>query len=149
MNDVVPTEDGDIPEGTLSLVIDRTVSDGIHEDLDVANHGLVPVRFNLEIALRSDFADLFEVKREHLVRRGRIVTRWHPGVLSSRTAYANRDFRRPSRLPATEQRLAAQLRQRRVTFELDLAPGRHVAHVAVITCSIAAKRCARATRLPP
>src|SRR5438046_1962495 len=36
MNDVVPTEDGDIPEGTLSLVIDRTVSDGIHEDLDVA-----------------------------------------------------------------------------------------------------------------
>src|SRR6266571_2397359 len=45
--------------------------------LNSANHGLVAVRFNLEIALRSDFADLFEVKLGHLVRRGRILTRWH------------------------------------------------------------------------
>src|SRR5215470_6349500 len=70
------TEDGDVPTGSLSLVITRTIGDGIHEDLDVANHGLVPVRFNLEIALRADFADLFEVKLGRLVRRGRIVTQW-------------------------------------------------------------------------
>src|SRR5438105_12797694 len=90
-NAVVPTEDGDVPAGTLSLVINRTVADGIHEDLDVANHGLVPVRFNLEIALRSDFADLFEVKLRRLVRRGRIVTRWHPWRAELETSYTNRD----------------------------------------------------------
>src|SRR5437867_12657556 len=76
-NAVVPTEDGDVPAGTLSLVINRTVADGIHEDLDIANHGLVPARFNPEIATRSDFADLCEAKLGHLVRRGRIVSRSH------------------------------------------------------------------------
>ena len=123
MNDVVPTEDGDIPEGALSLVIDRTVSDGIHEDLDVANHGLVPVRFNLEIALRSDFADLFEVKREHLVRRGRIITRWHPWRAELETAYANRDFRRRLVYRLLNSGSPPSYANGRVTFELDLAPG--------------------------
>ena len=123
MNDVVPTEDGDIPEGALSLVIDRTVSDGIHEDLDVANHGLVPVRFNLEIALRSDFADLLEVKREHLVRRGRIITRWHPWRAELETAYANRDFRRRLVYRLLNSGSPPSYANGRVTFELDLAPG--------------------------
>ena len=36
----------------------------MHEDLDITNHGRRPVRFNLEIAIRSDFADVFEVKAE-------------------------------------------------------------------------------------
>ncbi|MER8395706.1 hypothetical protein NKH10_28260 [Mesorhizobium sp. M1340] len=34
------------------------------------------VRFNLEVAMRSDFADLFEVKADAIVRRGRITTEW-------------------------------------------------------------------------
>src|SRR5881296_1899226 len=93
-NPVVPTQDGDVPAGTLSLVINRTVADGIHEDLDVANHGLATVRFNLEIALRADFADVFEVKVGQLVRRGRIVTRWRAEHGELETSYVNRDFRR-------------------------------------------------------
>ncbi len=40
----------------MALVITRSVGDGVHEDLDIRNFGLKPVRFNLEIALRSDFA---------------------------------------------------------------------------------------------
>src|SRR5262245_30916141 len=73
-NPLFATEDGPVPAGTLALVIGRTVGEGVHEDLDVANHGVAAVRFNLEIALRADFADLFEVKAGHLVRRGRILT---------------------------------------------------------------------------
>src|SRR5207244_2587974 len=96
-NAVVPTEDGDVPAGTLSLVIHRTVADGIHEDLDIANHGLVPVRFNLEIALRSDFADLFEVKLGHLVRRGRVGSR-APGRALARRGDEG-DERQRGRLP--------------------------------------------------
>src|SRR5437016_5803298 len=123
MNDVVPTEDGDIPEGTLSLVIDRTVSDGIHEDLDVANHDLVPVRFNLEIALRSDFADLFEVKLGHLVRRGRIVTRWHDRRAELETSYTNRDFRRSLVYHLLNTSSPPGYANGRVTFEVELRPG--------------------------
>ena len=68
------TETGAIPSGTVGLVVSRMIHDGIHEDLDVTNYGLTPVTFNLEIALRSDVADIFEVKSHKFVRRGRIVT---------------------------------------------------------------------------
>ena len=74
-NGTFATEDGEIRQGTLVLTISRAVSEGIHEDLDVINYGLVPVRFNLEIALRSDFADLFEVKSHEFVRPASIRIR--------------------------------------------------------------------------
>src|SRR5437588_5942346 len=53
-NPLLPTENGDIPEGSLVLTISREAEEGIHEDVDITNHGQTPVRFNLEIALRSD-----------------------------------------------------------------------------------------------
>ena len=34
----------------------------MHEDLDITKHSHKPVKFQLEIALRCDFADIFEVK---------------------------------------------------------------------------------------
>ncbi len=48
----------------------------MHEDLDITNNGMKPVKFQLEIAFRCDFADIFEVKSGHIVRRGRITTDW-------------------------------------------------------------------------
>ena len=122
-NAVVATEDGDLPAGTLSLVISRAVGDGIHDDLDLVNHGLVAVRFNLEIALRSDFADLFEVKAGHLVRRGRIVTQWQEGRGELETSYTNRDFRRSLVYRLVNSSSAPTYANGRVTFEVELAPG--------------------------
>ena len=40
----VPTQDGTIAARTLSLVISREADGGIHEDLDLTNHGLQPRR---------------------------------------------------------------------------------------------------------
>ena len=57
-------------------MIRRRIDGGVHEDSDVTNNNLTPVRFNLEIAIRADFADIFEVKSNHIVRRGRITTSW-------------------------------------------------------------------------
>ena len=68
------TEDGPIAARTLGLVIGRHVDGGLHEDIDISNNSQKPVRFNLEIAMRADFADIFEVKSDHIVRRGRIIT---------------------------------------------------------------------------
>src|SRR5258707_738970 len=42
-NHLFSTEAGDVPSGTLALTISRVVAEGIHEDLDVTNYGLVPV----------------------------------------------------------------------------------------------------------
>ena len=70
------TEDGPIQARTLGLTLSRHLGGGMHEDIDVSNNSQKPVRFNLEIALRSDFADIFEVKSNRIVRRGRISTHW-------------------------------------------------------------------------
>jgi len=93
-NPALVTEDGTVARGTLGFVISRAVGEGIHEDLDITNYGLTTVRFNLEIALRSDFADIFEVKSRQFVRRGHIVTRWEEDINALHTAYTNRDFHR-------------------------------------------------------
>jgi glycogen debranching enzyme len=121
-NAVIATEDGHIPAGTLSLVISRSIGDGIHEDLDLVNHGLGPVRFNLEIALRADFADLFEVKLGHLVRRGRIVTQWH-GSAELETSYTNGDFRRGLIYRLVHSSSQPIYANGRITFEVELSAG--------------------------
>ena len=68
------SEDGPIAARTLGLVIGRHIDGGLHEDIDITNNSQKPVRFNLEIAIRADFADIFEVKGDRIVRRGRITT---------------------------------------------------------------------------
>ena len=88
------TEKGDVEAGTLELVISRAVGEGIHEDLDVTNYSGHPVELNLEIALRSDFADIFEVRTHRFVRRGHIETEWRKTSGELRVSYANGDFRR-------------------------------------------------------
>src|ERR1700733_11854345 len=89
-----PTEDGTVPEHSLAFVLSRSIDGGMHEDLDLTNHGQRPVRFNLEIAIRSDFADVFDVKAGRSVRRGRIATDWSDAHQRLRTLYRNRDFMR-------------------------------------------------------
>ena len=66
----------------------------MHEDLDITNNSMKRVRFQLEIVLRSDFADIFEVKSGSIVRRGRITTDWSESEQRLRTNYRNADFAR-------------------------------------------------------
>ena len=64
----------------------------MHEDIDITNNSQNPVRFNLEIAIRADFADIFEVKSNRIVRRGRITTSWSASRQALRLTYRNKDF---------------------------------------------------------
>src|SRR6516164_1140885 len=73
-NKLIRTEDGSIMPRTLGLTISRSVGGGLHEDLDITNNSMKPIRFQLEIVIRSDFADIFEVKSGQIVRRGQITT---------------------------------------------------------------------------
>ncbi|HEX4614802.1 MAG TPA: glycogen debranching N-terminal domain-containing protein, partial [Stellaceae bacterium] len=57
-NRALRTEDGVMPPRTLGLTIGRCVSGGMHEDLDISNNSKKAVKFQLEIALRCDFADI-------------------------------------------------------------------------------------------
>ena len=119
----IPTVDGAIPERTLGLVISRLVSDGLHEDLDVTNNSIHQARFQLEIALRCDFADIFEVKSNNFVRRGRITTEWSQSKQQLRTSYRNGDFIRAVTVGPADGLPAATYANGRVSFEIDIAPG--------------------------
>jgi glycogen debranching enzyme len=86
------TEDGPVAARTLGLVIGRQVDGGLHEDIEITNNSQKPVRFNLEVAMRADFADIFEVKGDNIVRRGHIVTSWSARREILRMTYRNQDF---------------------------------------------------------
>jgi glycogen debranching enzyme len=121
-NRSILTEDGTIPPRTLGLNISRSISGGMHEDLDIINRGMTPVRFQLEIALRCDFADVFEVKAGHIVRRGRITTEWSASHQHLRTTYRNRDFTRALTISPAQSSAKAVYANGRLSFEVALKP---------------------------
>lgn len=117
------SRDGLIQEGTVSLVMSRAVQQGIHEDLDITNYGLQTVRFTLEVSLRSDFADIFEVKSRQLVRRGRIETHWDETNQELSTTYCNGDFYRCLVYRPRNWSSRPYYANGRITFEIELEPG--------------------------
>lgn len=118
------TEDGPIEQRTLSCIISRAIAGGMHEDFDITNYSRKPVRFNLEITIRSDFADIFEVKRNKIVRRGRITTEWSESGQKQRTLYRNRDFLRAVSITAKPNDGHAVDANGRISMEVRLDPGR-------------------------
>jgi glycogen debranching enzyme len=119
-NSRILTEDGEIPAHTLGLALSRSIGGGMHEDLDLTNHGTRPVRFNLEIAIRADFADIFEVRQGQIIRRGRIATEWTGQAL--RTTYRDRDFYRALTITPRASGCPALYANGRITFAIEVAP---------------------------
>src|SRR3984893_7833375 len=122
-NRPILTEDGTIPPRTLGLTLSRSISGGMHEVLAIINYGMMPVTFQLEIALRCDFADIFEVKTGQLVRRGRITTEWSASRQHLRTTYQNGDFTRAVTISPAQSSAEAVYANGRLSFEVALKPG--------------------------
>ena len=116
------TEDGPIQARTLGLTLSRHLGGGMHEDIDVSINSQKPVRFYLEIALRSDFADIFEVKSNRIVRRGRISTHWSESRQQFRLTYRNKDFCREVIITANPTGAKAMYANGRLSFEISLDP---------------------------
>ena len=122
-NRSVLTEDGTIPPRTLGFTISRSIGGGMHEDLDITNNCMKPVRFQLEIALRCDFADIFEVKSGQIVRRGRITTEWSEPHQHLRNTYRNANFSRTVTISPMHSPIRAVYANGRLSFEVALEPG--------------------------
>jgi glycogen debranching enzyme len=118
-----PSEDGAVPARSLGFVIGRKLGSGMHEDLDITNHGRGPVRFNLEIAIRSDFADVFEVKSNRIVRRGRIATEWSESNQKLLTIYRNQDFVRGVQIGPRNEDQPVGYANGRLSFDVRIDPG--------------------------
>jgi glycogen debranching enzyme len=122
-NQKLVTEFGEIPAATLSFVFSRAaIRFGIVQRIEVTNHNLFPVKFNLEIEARSDFADLFEVKNQSYVHRSNIESKWDLAQGLGVIQYENGEFRRVLRvspLSTTRPKFA----NGRLRYEIALQPG--------------------------
>ena len=85
-----------IPKHVVHLRIDRAVGDGVHEDYDLVNYHRADIDVTLEVAIESDFSDIFDVKAGTVVRRGTRETRWSESRLE--TVYRNGEFERAVRV---------------------------------------------------
>jgi glycogen debranching enzyme len=119
---VVTEEDTSILPGTVGLLLGRTLGDTLHDDIDVRNYSGKHLHFILEMLLRSDFADIFEVKAKELTRRGQIDTAWDSDRQELATRYARGDFHRSLivRLNCGSKALYAN---GRIAFEISLEAG--------------------------
>jgi len=122
-NQAFLTEDGPIARQTLAFGLSRVMDRGMHEDMDITNYGQKPIRFNLEIAMRSDFADVFDVKAKRDIRRGHINSDWSEGRQTLRTTYRNADFTRSVAVSIGRSDGHAVFANGRLSFEVRLAPG--------------------------
>ncbi len=115
---------GTIAAQTVALTIDRMVlNDEVRENFSITNFSQDRIRFNFELVLRSDFADIFEVKSGNIVRRGAMETRWNDERQEISTLYRNADFARRFRYRVLENDQPAAYANGRLIFEIQLEAG--------------------------
>jgi hypothetical protein len=95
---------------------------GLHEDLVLQSYGRASLKVLLEIALESDFADLFEVRLKQWQRRDDLNT-WWVGPNSLEARYKNKDFVRRCLARALTQRPGITYANGSLRFPIDLLPG--------------------------
>ncbi|HEY0830528.1 MAG TPA: glycogen debranching N-terminal domain-containing protein [Candidatus Dormibacteraeota bacterium] len=122
--DNVASPGGDMRETRIAVTVDRLMSlHRMHEDLALHTFGRTPVSLLLEVAMESDFADLFEVRYRSWQRRADLNTWWvGPNSLESR--YQNEDFVRRCLLRCTTQYSGLTYANGALRIPVDLEPGK-------------------------
>ena len=115
-------------DAKLTVLRERAVGDGFHEELTILNHAADPVDLNVRIEAGADFADLFEVK-DALEKTGTYTTRMDGGQLV--LGYERETFRRETTISAS---VPAALDEHGLTFEIHLEPhGQWTTDLDVVT----------------
>jgi glycogen debranching enzyme len=133
----------------VSIRRDRVVAGGVHEELQVDNHGPDPCRLTLELEVAADFADLFEVKQGH-PKKGRCRADAGQGRLT--LEYRRDGFRRATVVTVDQP---CQAGRDGLRFELELAPRQRWRACIEVTCQADGtdrpprRRCGDLARLQP
>lgn len=123
VSDGIAGPDGDMPEGRVAITVDRLISlHQMHEDLVLHAYARAPVTVLLELALESDFADLFEVRWRSWLRRPDLNT-WRIGPNSLETRYQKQDFVRRCLIRAPAQAPGITYANGALRVPADLTPG--------------------------
>jgi glycogen debranching enzyme len=103
-------------DAKLSVIRERAVGDGFHEELTILNHDQEPVELIVRVEAASDFADLFEVK-DALEKKGRYSSRVEAGKLL--LGYQRDTYRRLTTISASAP---AEVDEKGLTFSLRIEP---------------------------
>ena len=103
-------------DAKLSVIRQRTVGGGFHEELTILNHDEQPIELTVRLDAASDFADLFEVK-DALKKKGTYSNRVERGRLV--LGYERETFRRETVISASER---AAFDENGLTFTIRIAP---------------------------
>lgn len=106
------------PEGAISLVRDRMVGQGLHEDIGLFNHSSVPRQVRLELQFDADFADVFEIRRGPVRKRGETSVEPLPGQ-GLRFVYRWREFQRATHVTFADP---PEIQGKTAVFEFTLEP---------------------------
>ena len=114
---------GDMREARVAITIDRLINlHQMHEDITLHTFARAPVTVLVEIALESDFADLFEVRYRSWQRRADLNTWWlGPNSLESR--YQNADFVRRCLVRTLKEKTGVTYANGALRIPVDLVPG--------------------------
>ena len=117
-------------DSKLSVIRERAVGDGFHEELTILNHDQEPVELTVRLDAASDFADLFEVK-DALEKKGRYSTRVEKRKLL--LGYERETYRRLTTISASAP---AEVDEKGLTFSVRIKPnGEWTTDLDVVTAA--------------
>jgi glycogen debranching enzyme len=103
-------------DSKLSVIRQREVADGFHEELRVLNHQNEPVNLEIRLEAASDFADLFEVK-DALKKKGSYRAQVADGSLI--LGYQRETYARETRISSTAE---AAIDENGLSFGITVPP---------------------------
>ena len=113
---LVPPEGAVTNRQDVSVIRNRMIGEGFHEDVTVLNHASEPVEVEVRIEAGADFADLMEVK-DGLEKKGETYRRVEDGELV--LGYRREDFVRETKIGASQD---PEIDEEGLTFSLQLEP---------------------------
>jgi glycogen debranching enzyme len=117
-------------DAKLSVIRERAVGDGFHEELTILSHNEEPVDLTVRVEAASDFADLFEVK-DALEKKGRYSARSEKRKLL--LSYERDTYRRLTTISASAP---AEIDEKGLTFRVRIEPhGEWTTDLDVVTAS--------------
>ena len=138
-----------LPSGTISMVRDRYVTHGLHEDITLVNHSPAATTIRLELTFHADFADIFEVRAGRLRKVERTAVEEREGQHIS-LVYRRGSFHREAWIAFSGEPV---IRGRRAAFDLTLQPKESwrtcVTILPVVDAAPSPMRCADEVMGPP
>ena len=128
-------------DAKLSVIRQRSVGMGFHEELTILNHADKPVNLTVRLEAGCDFADLFEVK-DALQKKGTYSARVRGGQLV--LGYQRETLRRATAISASEP---ARIDKSGLTFKIRIEPhGEWKTELDVVTLQLGVGQAAPQTR---